>query len=397
MRKISPLFLVLPLLTLAGCGQQQNEKVKLLFGEMHGDVQDWVKVETNQDITDETEWFNLDYLHQIDYAGLSGLISSKDNNFIVISKGNENTCGCWQGFHASIAKYIKSHRLKVYVIETKDLVKGDNFFGLKCANGVDELAIFKDGKLQHSHTDEKDWGHSYLELADWMNERIVFPKMFAVNQDQLDQLYEGDDPFFIYYGRPTCGDCSYINATSLRDYLFSDTKVESYNFYFDITPWRSIIDDSGKEHGLDDKKPYDETMTWGEKVTATYNELKEEYGLADKESGYKSGVVPTFYRISPDGEGSKTGSVITMAGVFYNDSFENDVITDTYFTQERLGYAALDYLSSSKVENKVLTGKPLKEGTSQAKKERRSDEVHDAMRVYHEPIFYALLDAAIKL
>ena len=397
MKKIYAPFLILPLLIAGGCNNQENEKVRLLFGQMHGDVKDWVKVEANQDINDDTEWFNLDYLTQLDYAGLSGLVVAKEN-FVVISKGNENTCGCWQGFHASVAKYAKSHRMRIYVIETKDLVKGDDFYGLKCASGVDDLGIFKEGKLVHHHLDENDWGHKYTEFADWMSERVIAPKMFSLEQKQLDDLYAGDTPFFIYYGRPDCPDCSYIVKTSLKDYLFTDVKVESYSFYFDITPWRSITDELGVIHDLNDTTPYDDTKLWKDVVSARYNNLKEEYGLADVESGYSTGVVPTFYRINPNGEGKKNEEVITMAGAFYNDSLdETDKITKTYFTEERLGYASLDYLASSSVERKVLTGLPLKEGTYEARKNRESEKVHEAFRVYHEPIFKALLDAAIKL
>ena len=396
MKRFSPLFLFAPLLLLSGCQQQEEGKVKLLFGMMHGEVGLWNDVQVNKDINEDTDWMNIDYLVPVDYAGLSGLVE-KQENFLVISKGNENTCGCWQGFHASIAKYVKAHHLRVYVIETKDLAKGADFFGLKCTNGIDDLGIFENGKLRYHHDDKDDWGHKFVELSDWLTAHIEMPKMFYVDESQLFDLYEGDTPFFVMYTRASCPDCSYITATSLREYLLQDVKLEAYNFIFDVTPWRSIIDDKGVEHPMNDSTIKEGETTWGQVVTAKYKAKKEEFGLADKEAGFGEGVVPTFYRINPDGAGTKKGSVIQMAGAFYNDKFENDTITDTYFTAERLEYGCLDYLKSSSVKDKVLTGAKLKEGTSEAKKNRDSKAVHDAVRLYHEPIFYALMDAAVKI
>ena len=396
MKKIFPLFLLGPALLLASCNQQQEEKVKLLYGMMHGEVSSWNDVIANRDIDEETDWVNLDYLVQVDYAGLSGLVE-KEESFLVISKGNENTCGCWQGFHASIAKYAKAHRLRVYVIEVKDLAKGDDYYGLKCANGLDDLGIFENGKLRYHHDDKDDWGHKFVELSDWLSAHVEMPKMFYVDEDQLEDLYLGDTPFFVMYTRASCPDCSYIVSTSMKDYLLSDVKIEAYSFIFDVTPWRSIIDDQGVEHQMNDKTIKEGEITWGQYVTASYNRKKEDFGLADEEAGFGSGVVPTYYRISPDGQGTKTGSVIQMAGAFYNDGFENDTITNTYFTAERLEYGCLDYLKNSSVKDKVLTGAKLKEGTSEAQKARDSKAVHDAIRVYHEPIFKALMDAAVKL
>lgn len=396
MKKFLPLFLLSPLLLLAGCSQQEETKVKLLYGMMHGEVSAWNDVEVNKDINEDTDWVNLDYLVQIDYAGLSGLVE-KEESFLVISKGNENSCGCWQGFHASIAKYAKAHHLRIYVIEIKDLSKGDDFFGLKCTSGLDDLGIFENGKLRYHHDDKDDWGHKYSELAEWVSSHIEMPKMFYVDQDQLEDLYLGSTPFFIMYTRATCPDCSYITATSLKEYLSSDVRIEAYSFIFDVTPWRSIVDEQGVEHTMSDKTIKEGETTWGQYVTQVYTETKEEFGLADEEAGFGTGVVPTFYRIDPDGMGTKTGDVIQMAGAFYNDSFVDDVITETYFTAERLEKPCLDYLKNSSVKDKVLTGAKLKEGTSAAQKNRDSKAVHDAVRVYHEPIFYALMDAAVKL
>lgn len=390
------LFTLLPLLLLSGCdsGDATPTKVPLMFGMMHGDVSDWSLIEDNRNNQEDEEWWSLSYLTEVDYATLSGKVNKKQENFVLVSKGNEGSCGCWQGFHRSVAFYAKAHHLRIYVIEVENLQKGDDHFGLKCAKGMDEIAIFQEGKLIHIH-DDNEWGQNYLEFADWMNARIVCPKMFAVSEDQLDDLYLGTEPFFIYYMRGECGDCQYVERTTLRDYLFSNKKVKARSFYFDIDPWRVIVDDQGVTHDMRDKTQYDETRTWGQYVTEVYTAKKAEYGLAEEEAGYDTGMAPTFYHILPDGNGSKGDEVIDMAGVFYNDSSEEDKISKTYFTAERLEHEALSYLKESNLANKILTGLELAPGTTEAQKAYDTEKVHEAFKVYHEPILKLLLDSAI--
>ena len=397
MKKKLLLFLTLPTLLLGSCNKVETplEKVALLYGKMHGEVASWNSI-VNDIYGEDEPWYNLNYLTKINYAELSGLVN-KQENFILVSKGNEGSCGCWQGFHRAVGIYAVSHHLNIYVIEVSDLVKGSNYFGLKCATGVDEIAIFKSGKILHSH-DDNEWGNNYLDFAEWMNLRIIYPKMFELDESQLEDLYYGTDPFFIYYRRGKCGDCQYIEETSLKDYLLSDRRTESYTFCIDCDPWRSIIDDQGIKHEMDDTTPYDEERTWGQYVSEEYAKKKAHFGMNDEEAGLSSGSFPTFYHVLPDGEGTTSNEVIDMAGVFYNDGIDtSDTIINTYFTAERLEYACLDYLKNSSVEHKVLLNQKVKEGTYQARINRDSQTYHDGYRPYHEPIFYALLDAAILL
>lgn len=397
MKKKWLLFLTLPTLLLSGCNKEKAplEKVSLLYGKMHGEVASWSTLAS--DIYGEDEpWYNLSYLTKLNYAELSGLVN-KEENFVLVAKGNEGSCGCWQGFHRAVGIYAVSHHIKVYVIEVSDLVKGSDYFGLKCATGIDEIAIYKEGKILHNH-DDNEWGNNYLEFAEWMNQRINLPKMFEIEEDQLEDLYHGNDPFFIYYRRGNCGDCQYIEETSLKDYLLSNRRIESYTFCIDCDPWRSIIDEQGVKHGMDDQTQYDEERTWGEYVSEEYAKKKAHFGMDDEEAGLSSGSFPTFYHVLPDGKGTTSNEVIDMAGVFYNDRIdETETIIDTYFTEARLDYACLDYLKNSSVEHKVLLNQKVKEGTYQARINRDNKTYHDGYRPYHEPIFYALLDASILL
>lgn len=393
MKKNLPVFTLLPLLLLGGCSNNQVEKIPLLFGRMHGEVETWNAL--SRDLDETYDWDGYELLTRIDYSTLAGLVKNKEN-FVLVAKGNDGSCSCYQSFHRALGMCVVAHNLNVYVIEVEDLAKGADYFGLSCALSVDELAIFKEGKIAYLK-DDKEWGKKHSEVSEYLNEHLTYPKIFYVDQSQLDDLYDGNEAFFIYFKRGECGDCQYIEKTSLKDYMFSDKKVEPYTFAIDIDPWRNIIDEQGVSHSMKDTTAYDENMTWGEYVSQSYAEKKAEYGLADPESGYSTGVVPTFFRIIPDGEGTKTGSVIKMAGVFYNDSVKDDKISATYFTKERLENESLDYLKNSSLTDKVLLDKPLKEGTSEAMKNFDMETVHEAFRVYHEPIFNALLDASIAL
>ena len=87
--------------------------------------------------------------------------------------------------------------------------------------------------------------------------------------------------------------------------------------------------------------------------------FKDDYGLSNKHNpvyGYNTGYVPTFLYIN----GYLTGAQYLSGCVVFNDTVvEQDskyVVTDSYYTSERLG--SLTYLDSS-VQTRILKGKTL--------------------------------------
>ena len=78
-------------------------------------------------------------------------------------------------------------------------------------------------------------------------------------------------------------------------------------------------------------------------------------------------------------------NAVDFSGTFYNETVDNGIIEDTYFTEERLSKNCLDYLASSSLSTKSLTGLSLD----------ASLERHEALQKYENPILTLLLDSIL--
>lgn len=310
----------------------------------------------------------LEAYTEIAYSKLSTLVSIEKTNFVFLVRGSTDTCACWQDFLSScLGPYVHAKHLLVYGMSLETLEKGGDTFGLPLYAGYDTIGIFENGKLAYakSYAEESKFGTDGPTFNAWMNERIIAPKIFKINESQLIALYEGKDPygkatsrFALYFGRDTCPDCSFISRTDFRDYFAQRESASLPLYYFDADIWL----------GSDD-----------------YQKKKETYGLSIATSvfAYEFGAFPTLMSVIPSA-GEKI-STIDQIGVFYNDRIENGVITDSYFSQDRCDdpvtgiNGALSYAST--VEPHVLTGLSVS-----------GEDKNEALRPYHQPLVYALLD-----
>lgn len=339
---------------------------------------------------------------RIDYTELEALVNNKKNFLLLAHSSSRIGCTCFSEWHNDIfAPYVKKHNLLVYLIEMSELTgEGRSNYGLKLNAEYATLGIFKDGKVayQHGTSDERDpWVTTSSEFAAWMNYRISYPSLLLIDKDQLDSYYEGGNPFSIYFSRGSCGDCSYFENNYLKEYLSANKTEYLYCLDCDCDGIRFVIGEDGVTYS---PKNVEGANEYELEAYAQWNKFKEDYGLSyslDNPAGWDSGYVPTVYHINPDasGSGRKIGDVIDGAMVIYNDSFDNGVISSTYFTKERLAIEALSYLKESKEikeEDKVLLGKPVGE------KGDRSTGLwrHEESAKYHNPIAKAFFDAFIK-
>ena len=353
-------FLALSTLLLVGC---QNEaaptrQVALDLGTM---------IETSKD--DAVS--GTSQLRKITYSQLNSLIRD-EANFLFLVKGSENTCLCWQEFHQNcLAPYAKAKHVLIYYMDLEAFEKEEDHYGLKLYASYDTLGIFEKGKLAYSQSTAKDkgWGTDYVKFHSWMDARLTMPRIFYVNQTQLDNLYLGIDPegnatsrFALYFGRDTCPDCSYLLNHDLKDYFANRKSVSEPLYYFDADVWR----------GKDD-----------------YQDKKDAYGLSQSEDnpyGYASGAFPTIMSIIPS-EGEKIDTIDQM-GVFYNERIVDGTISNSYFTEERIAdleaglEGALSYAEA--VSPNVLEGL-----------EADASNKYESLSHYEKPLVFALLDAII--
>lgn len=347
-------FLLLPL--LGSCGGQASPKEVLL------DFGSYANRSAETGITKDNT------IETIAYSKLSSLVYEK-RSFLFLVKGSTDSCMCWNAFlNNCLGPYVHAKHLLVYSMTLTELNKESDKYGLKMVDGYDTMAIFEDGKLveQKCYAEDEKFGYDAPTFNAWMDQRIIAPKVYYVDQKQLDKLYEGQDPlgqttsrFAIYFGRDTCPDCSYMSRVDLKEY-FAQRKAASLPlYYFDCDDW----------------------------PTEAYAAKKEEYGLSptkDNPYAYSKGAFPFVASIVPNsGEKIKT---IDQVGVFYNDTIKEGVITDSYFSKERaedpevglngsLSYAA-------KVNPNILVGQKVDLSLSR----------HLQLSPYHKPLLFALLD-----
>ena len=341
------------------------------------------------------------HLSKIDGSELKSLVDDKANFILIAHSSLRDTCTCWSEWHDNVlAPYIKKHNLLVYLVEMSEVSgEGKENYGLKLNAEEATLGIFKDGKLvyQHDTVDQNSaWVSTYQEFADWMNYRIVVPKVFYISLEQLDEKFNGTTEFTIYYSRSGCGDCSYFTNNYFKEYLISNNNVTpSFVLDCDVEGIRYVKGDDGKLYGpSNDENPNEYQL----QASAKWNAFKEDYGMAyadDNVAGWNAGFVPTLFHINPNGRGQKRGDVIDGSMVIYNDKIVENKISDTYFTVERLETEPLGYLKESREiaeENKVLTGKSVGEQGDR----KRSVYFHEELAPYHNAIAKAFLDAFIK-
>ena len=359
--------------TLSGCGGDSGAtKVPLLFG--------------SKEYTSETEITPTSHMKKLeDQSVLESMVERGENFLLVVLGDAHETCGCWNTFHQNnIVRFQQETSVLFHYLYSNEITKD---FGLDIGSQKATVAIFRDGEVAYQNFDvpeDSDFYRDYASFRRYMLDRITLPRVHYLTRDQLSALYDGVEPFTIYFSRQTCGDCAYMQKTSYRAYYESHPEgiEDSYVIDMDDVGIGAVKVDGVIYH----KSTSENANAYQKEAQALYDAFKVEYGLdeaMDNPSGYGTGYVPTLYHVNPEGNGKKRGDVIDMSGVFYNDRIEDGKIADTYFTEERLGLESLSYLRDSHVETKVLLGQEV------------ASSDREGIGAYHDPILNAFLDAAV--
>lgn len=309
MKKVSKLFLI-PLMcatfaSLSSCSK--DNRIKLTYGEV-----------THQKY------------HEISYARLEKIISQKESFLLVVDpKG----CACFDYFMAASEDYIRDNHFVLYYMKVADF-KNNETKGIKIIEGSTSFSIFDQGTIKQSivSNTSSDIMRDKAKFTEYISKYVRKPNMFLVTPSDLDVIYTNSNKSLIYFGRNTCGDCSYINEHFLYDYMRERDEI------------MYVLD------GDESVRRYDES---GELINPEeWQEFKAKYGLTsgtNPKYGYgtneEGGVVPTFLVVS----GTQTTTTYHSGAVAFNDvvtySPEKNqfLLTQTYYDYAR--QADLSYLS----------------------------------------------------
>lgn len=347
--------LLLSTITLSSCNEEQN-KINLLYGQ-----------QIKNDVT------------YVDYQQIKEKFL-KHETFIVTVFANN--CRCWSDLHSILKQYISNYHIEVFAISYNDFLlasksNNDNVFDLNIVSGSTTFAVVENGKLRFNelNTEKTKMLRSYNAFEEFMNDLVILPKMFYIDLDQLNELFETDKTSLIYFSRSNCSDCLYFNDYFLRNYQMQK------NMY--ILDCESI--------GV---REYDGEGNLTSESATKWQEFKDNYYLSNvnnKDYGYDTGYVPTLLLFN--GNSTTKKPTFISGAIYFNDELakENDeyIIKNSYYTEERK--SKLPYLNN--VENKVLVGTKIDENNITVYGEYISWNKIDASK-YHDPLVKAFLDDA---
>ncbi len=326
------LVLALPLPLLPGCAEGgSGDLVPLTFGKLF----------------EEGEEYRDRYVH-LTHAGLLSKASSGES-FLLLVADHDSTCLCYLSFQETLGARMEKENLLVYSIDPTEFGGGKDALGLEIVEGYETLAIFSKGKLVDQEV-TGETGDPFTSdpavLSLWLEERVRPSSMLYVDKDQLDALYEGEEPFTVGFLRSDCPDCRHLEEAVLQPF---NEKERNRSYVIDVNQ-------EGIRLGKD-----------GEVDQALWESFKREVGLAEGQemtpASYGEGYVPSFLRIDPNIEvGEDRRSMVVDGFVYMNDVIAEVegryLVQESFYDEERA--SSLEWLGEF-AGRKVLEGLEIPE------------------------------------
>jgi len=316
------------------------------------------------------------YVTLSEYSSFSALVEAESNFVIVITNSG---CSCTTDFYPILNQYISEEGVMIYTLEDSLIKYETEHYGLPISTAdTPIIGIYKDGTLAFyksyvtgNATKNKPFT-DFAAFKAWFEERVVLPTFIYISKAELDAKFAADDKFIVYYGRPSCPDCTYAAKTFYKSYATAHPDMKKIY----------ALDVEGE--GLWNSTDRNNTPGW---VT-----FKDNYGLSNVVNvalGYATGYVPTFQYIEANGNLPGVDmSIIKDMSVIYNDSYEAPgdgshpyQITRSYYD----GTRTFAYTDAN------ILGQYLSvpaEGTT---------DMHPSWAIYHEPIITAFFDMYMAL
>ncbi len=341
MRKRHPLFLtsvtLLSALLLPSCGGEGDKEVASLnFGRLY-------------DPSIDTEAANKKFANHSDsltYGELENKLSHKES-FLLLVYEKGNTCTCWYRYEETLLRFMKAKNVAIYGIDPGEFEGGKETHGIKYAANEENIVVIKDGEVfaQRSTTGVDDDFVEYDNFLSWIEKRVSYSDMLAISKAQLDDLFltSANPSFLVYFGRASCGDCSYIDQHFLYRY---NQEKRARSYYLDCDEVGIRFDsEEDKKNGL---------------VSENWKAFKNDYGLSNvynTDLGYGEGYVPSFIVYNKgDVSHDKPAAMVHDMAVTFNDVIEKKddayFIADSFYDPSRLSNS--ECFADSKDEDSLL-------------------------------------------
>ncbi len=291
---------------------------------------------------------------EIDGSTLLDKISKE--SFLLAIHPDDGSCGCWTYFSHALDAATRLYNLLIYKVNYQEI--NDELYnkGFYRFNNKPSFYIVDDGQILASYEYKSENTNPIFtnekKLYEQIQDRINLPKMYFINQDQLDEKIASTN--LIYYMRETCSDCNYATPHALMPYI-KGHKFDNNIYVFNLDPLRSDLE--------------------------IYQDFKDQYYLSNalnSEYGYDKGCVPTFHYYQ--------NGTLKDAMVYFNDSISNGTITKSYYSEDRINH--LSYT------NTVLNGLNLADEYLNDAKNGWKNNSKQAE--YYNPILIQFLDMYLK-
>ena len=307
----------------------------------------------------------------------------KGENFLLATYLEGGTCSCWKNFEKVLQNYVNTENVLVYKISNSLFNSGNasklQEWGLTSLAGEDKtsFAIIKNGEVKKEFIgDTSDFFKRNDTFIEKLDEYILKPNIYYVDQNILDDAIANDDKVLVQYHWEFCPDCQYLLPKVMYPY------ANKHNFELEL-----YIIDIGRLTGWDPdlEEPFSNFST----SNPDYVDFLRDHGMSEIGNdtfGYDRGFVPTT-QYWEDG-------VLVDASVYFNDALTKEAgvwrVTRSFYSEKRKN--SLNYLNE--VETKVLEGLIVPESDvsiSLSDPNAGSWQASSAA-VYHNPLLEAFLD-----
>lgn len=244
------------------------------------------------------------------YAELETVVTSEATFMIVI--GNA-TCTCTTTFMNQVVRpFVGETGVTFYYLEFTQILNASNKFGLPVVSpNFPVWGVFEGGELKHyraynaNNSSQNAMFESLSSFKTFIDDKVLVSTRFDfISLEALDDLFQQDERFILYFGRHSCPDCSYAFHSFFKNYLKQN-------------PTGEVI------YGIEVEKVGVWNATTGN-ATPGWTQFKDNYGLSaviNTTFGYSTGFVPTWMVIEPNGKRiQEDPSIIQDMIVVYNDT-----------------------------------------------------------------------------
>lgn len=288
------LALITSLSLLSSCGE--NEKIFLSYK---------VNYETVESVFEEKETYEQ-----------FALACNNKTSFLAIVY-SDLTCSCYVNLKTASKNYIFDNGIDLYNISNDEFIAGNDTYGYKAPSyDFPAILLVNNGVVSKQINYNSDNKVFFVRenFVAFMSQNIQLPKINKIGKEKLETIKNSNE-CIIYFGNSKCPDCSSYYTNVLYPFITTNYENIKNDFLYFIDKQECNF-----------------------KTTEEWVQFKNENSISNvnnTEFGYGQGYVPTiqYYK----------NGILSSANVFLNDTIEENMLVQTYYTNERI--SKLSYLT----------------------------------------------------